>query len=71
MSVSLTIQSILSKVKELDKEEQLTLLEKLVAVIRKNEATTTPTKLSNISGIGSEIWREINIDDHIDQERQW
>ena len=71
MSVTVTIQSILSKVKELDKEEQLTLLEKLAAVIRKNEASTTATKLSNISGVGSEIWRGINIDDYIDQERQW
>ena len=71
MSVTVTIQSILSKVKELDKEEQLTLLEKLAAVIRKNEVSTTPTKLSNISGVGSEIWRGINIDDYIDQERQW
>jgi hypothetical protein len=48
-----------------------TLLEKLVALISKNEAIKSPAKLSKISGIGSEIWKKTNIDEYIDQERQW
>lgn len=71
MSTTLNINDILSKVKELDKDEQLTLLERLVALIRKNEATKTPIKLSGISGVGSKIWKKTNIDEYIDQERQW
>lgn len=71
MSATLNTQDILSKVKELDKEEQLNLLERIVAVIRKNQTSRTPTKLSKISGIGSKIWKKTNIDDYIDQERQW
>lgn len=71
MSATLNINDILSKVKELDKEEQLTLLERLVALIRKNETVNSPTKLSKISGIGSKVWKKTNIDDYVDQERQW
>lgn len=71
MSATINLNDILSKMKELDKEEQFTLLEKLVTLIRKNETVTTKAKLSTISGIGSEIWKKINIDDYIDQERQW
>ncbi len=71
MPATLSIYDILSKVKMLDKEEQLTLLERIVALIRKNETQITPTKLSKISGIGSKVWKHTNIDEYIDQERQW
>ena len=71
MSSTLNIHDILSKVKQLGKDEQLTLLEKLIALIRKNESIKSPTKLSGISGIGSKIWKKTNIDEYIDQERQW
>ncbi|MEP7109666.1 MAG: hypothetical protein ABI760_16850 [Ferruginibacter sp.] len=71
MPATLNLHKILSKVKDLDKEEQFNLLEKLVALIRKNETTSSPAKLSKISGIGSKVWKKTNIDDYIDQERQW
>ncbi|MEO6721865.1 MAG: hypothetical protein ABIN67_15965 [Ferruginibacter sp.] len=71
MSATLNITDILSRVKELDKDEQLTLLEKLVGLIRKNGPTKSHIKLSGISGIGSKIWSETSIDKYIDEERQW
>ncbi|MEP6949827.1 MAG: hypothetical protein ABI863_11155 [Ginsengibacter sp.] len=71
MSATLKIHDILSKIKKLDKEEQFTLLERIVALIRKNESPGTPTRLSQISGIGSKVWKHTNIDEYIDQERQW
>ena len=71
MAATLNVHDILSKMKELDKQEQLTLLEKLVALIRKNNETGSAPKLSKISGIGSKIWRNVDIDEYIDQERQW
>lgn len=70
MPIALNIHEILSKVEKLDKEEQLTLLERLVAIIRKDEPLRS-TKLSKISGIGSKIWEKTNIDAYIEQERQW
>lgn len=71
MSATLNLHDILSKVKELDKKDQFTLLERLVALIRKNESANTPVKLSKISGIGSKVWKKTNIDEYIEQERQW
>jgi len=55
----------------LDNEEQLILLEQNVALIKKKDAQSTPTKLSIISGLGSKVWSQTNIDEYIDQERQW
>jgi len=71
MSDTLNIQDILSMVKELDRDEQLALLERFVAIIRKNEVPKTNTRLSAISGIGSKIWKKVNIDEYINEERQW
>lgn len=71
MSASLNISDILSKVKMLNKEEQFALLERVVALIKKNETQIPPTKLSQISGIGSKLWKRTNIDEYLDQERQW
>jgi hypothetical protein len=71
MPASLNINDILSKVKELGKEDQFTLMERLVALLRRNETVHKSVKLSKISGVGSKIWKKINIDEYIEQERQW
>ena len=71
MATALNIHDILSKIEKLHKEEQLTLLEKLVSLIKKKEMQNEPTKLSKITGIGSKVWQSINIDEYIEQERQW
>ncbi len=63
------IESILSEVEHLNSEEQLTLLEKLVAIIRKQKASDV--KLSSISGVGAEIWRGMDINKYIETEREW
>jgi hypothetical protein len=67
----LTVNHILSEVKQLDKEDQLNLLERLVLLIRKKENIAKDVKLSSISGIGSEIWSNMDIDKYIESEREW
>jgi hypothetical protein len=71
MPATLNIQNILSQVRRLDKGEQFSLLERLVALIRKSDESTNPIKLTSISGLGSEVWEKTNIDQYIEQERQW
>jgi hypothetical protein len=71
MPATLNLQDILSNIQKLDKAQQFTLLEKLVAIIRKDDTTKKPVNLSNISGIGSKVWQSSNIDEYIDKERQW
>ena len=71
MNADLNVNDILLQVKHLDKEDQLSLLEKLVLLIRKSERKGNITKLSSISGVGSSLWSNTDIDKYIDQERQW
>ncbi len=73
MAASLNINDILSQVKQLDKEDQLNLLQRLVLLLKKSEVTkNTSLRLSNLSGLGSEIWGNVDdINNYIDEERQW
>ncbi len=71
MPATLNINEIYAQVKQLDKEQQLTLLERLVLLIRKKERQSDPVRLSSISGIGAELWKDVDINKFIDEERQW
>ncbi|GGG80788.1 hypothetical protein GCM10007415_11620 [Parapedobacter pyrenivorans] len=71
MNADLNINTILTQVKQLNRADQLSLLEKLALLIRKSDTTRNKVKLSSISGIGSSLWSKTNIDEYIEQERQW
>ena len=73
MAAFLNINDILSQVKQLNKEDQLNLLQRLIVLLKKKEVTNSaPLSLISLSGLGSEIWKSDNdINNYIDQERQW
>lgn len=71
MPTALNMNDILSQVRQLDKEDQLTLLGKLALLIKRTKSKNEAVKLSSISGLGSSTWSDINIDEYIDRERQW
>jgi hypothetical protein len=71
MPRALNLNNILSEVKKLGKDEQLSLLEKLAQLIRSEGKKKSSAKISSISGVGSEIWKGVNIDEYLEQERQW
>lgn len=73
MAVSTNINDILSQVKQLDEEDQLTVLQQIALLLKRAEAAKDATmRLSTLSGLGSEIWKSTDdIDSYIDAERQW
>ena len=71
MPTTLNIQDILVNVRQLRKDEQLTLLERIIELIRKGDEAPKTAKLSSITGVGAEIWKETDIDEYLDTERQW
>ena len=73
MAASLNINDILSQVKQLDKEDQLTLLQRMAYLLKRSETKKTKSvMLTSLSGMGSKIWKSADsIDKYIDEERQW
>ena len=72
MEASLNINVILSEVKKLDKEDQVTLLQNLMLLVYTSEEPRNYSiRLSSISGLGSDLWKHVKVDKYIDEERQW
>ncbi len=72
MASSLNINDIITQVRKLDKEDQITLLQRLVLLLKRTEMTKeAAVRLSSLSGLGSEMWKNTDIDNYIDEERQW
>jgi hypothetical protein len=71
MNAELNLKSILSQVKKLNKTEQVTLLQKISLLIKKENSASTSVNLSDISGLGSSLWKNIDVEKYVDDERQW
>jgi len=69
MNAELSLNEILSQVRKLKKTEQVSLLKKITSILKNEEKSLRPAKLTEISGIGSSLWRDI--DKYVDEESQW
>lgn len=81
MSVTLEKQQVISKiwqlVEELTPSEKLSLSELLTANVRSQLSDVNVSQgrrservcLSNYAGVGAELWKTIDVDHYIDQER--
>ena len=69
MSNSATIAKLLAEIKELDEGSMKYLLEQIrqLQMSRRSE----PVMLSQLNGLGGEIWKGIDVNDYLQQERQW
>lgn len=65
------LNSILSQVQKLSKVEQAVLLDKILAMLNATAVSKKDIRLMELSGLGSEIWRDTDIDKYVDDERQW
>ena len=72
MSSSPTIKKILKDVQYLDNSDRLLLMERLLKML-KNEIVKTdlPSKITDLEGLGTEIWKDVDIDYYINEQRQW
>ncbi|HEX8460020.1 MAG TPA: hypothetical protein VF623_01265 [Segetibacter sp.] len=72
MATSLDLNNILTQVKKLNVEDQSNLLQQLMILPKKSKVKMTNSKkLSSISGLGKEIWSNVDIDSLIETEREW
>jgi hypothetical protein len=71
MEKPVDINEILLKVKMLKKDEQMNLLERIFCLVNSKEIQNDTFKLSTITGKGSNIWKNTDIDQYIANEREW
>ena len=73
MGVTPIINNILLEARKLSKEAQLTLLQRLMLLLKKPVSTAKDAvQLSALARAGSELWDDTAaIDAYLDDERQW
>ena len=64
-----TYQEVLSQVERLSPDDQLRLVEQLAGKLRREIATTKAHRITELKGVGKELWEEIDVQQYIDQER--
>jgi hypothetical protein len=60
---------ILSRIQSLSQADQLRLLEDLAAIIRQQAIAEPLHSILEFEGVGEEVWKGINVQEFIDQER--
>lgn len=72
MDESVRVKNILSQISKLDNKSRLYLIDRLEE-LKKNKSEVKPSshKLIELNSLGSEIWQDIDIDNYVQQERQW
>lgn len=72
MSASLNKQELFAEVEKLPVRDKLILLHKLQQQFEKTSNLQKPSfRLTSLSGLGSEVWKDTDIDQYIEEERQW
>jgi hypothetical protein len=71
MDAELKLNKILVQVQKLSKFEQAALLKKISSLINGNEHSPKQERLIEISGLGSSLWHDVDIEKYVDEERQW
>jgi hypothetical protein len=72
METSVRIQNILSQINKLDYKSRLSLAEQLNELLKisQKETQSTSHDLTELNALGSEIWKNVDIDKYVEQERE-
>jgi len=73
MADIIKIERILSQIKQLDYDSRLYLVERIIKLLKlkRNKAASATHNLTELNGLGANIWKNVDIDQYINEERQW
>lgn len=60
---------VLSQVQHLEPDEQRRLLEELSAIVQQQYAARPKHRITEFKGLGKEVWRKIDVEKYIEEER--
>lgn len=64
-----TYEEILSQAEHLSPDDQLRLVEQLAAKLRRQVPSAKTRRITELKGLGKEIWQDIDVQRYIDEER--
>jgi hypothetical protein len=70
MNTSVKINHIIEQIAELDDHTKKLLMDEILQMINKNTEKRR-RNLTDLKGLGKELWKNINVENYIQTERQW
>lgn len=70
MEATTNIDQIINLISKLDFDDKINIVESVVGMLKKREHYTSP-KLSELRGLGAEIWKDIDVENYLENERRW
>jgi hypothetical protein len=64
-----TYEEVLSRAQSLTPDEQLRLVEDLAAIVRRRVTARPKHRITELKGLGKEIWQKIDVEKYIEEER--
>ena len=64
-----TYEQVLDQVERLSPEDQLRLMERIAASLRRRMPAGKTRRVTELKGLGKEIWQGIDVQKYIDEER--
>jgi hypothetical protein len=71
MPKTVNINHLLSQVEKLDNTTKLNLIERIISLIKKEQKPKNKTDITALNGLGKEIWKDVDIDKYLENERKW
>jgi hypothetical protein len=63
------LNQVLNQVQHLEPDDQLRLLEELAALVRQQYSPRRKHRITEFKGLGKEVWRKIDVEKYIEEER--
>ncbi len=70
MSSTANINNIIHEIESLDYISKINVMSKIVSMLKHSQVKTTSTNITQLKGLGKEIWKDVNIENYISKERE-
>ncbi len=71
MSCTARIDNIMNEVSTYDVEMRILLIEKILDSIKTAGKQKHSAGLSELKGLGADLWKQIDVQKYIDEQREW
>ena len=71
MENSVRLKNIMTLIKDLDEASKRKLVNRLGKQLQRAKSKSFTHSLVELNALGAEVWKNINPDDYVQQERQW
>lgn len=73
MNATIEIKKILAQVDQMDEQAKANVLEKIKAILSNAKIAEENSKLTlySLKGVGSDLWRDTDVEEYIKKEREW